>query len=70
MELFNNFNKKFSFKNENCVLPAAEEFFKEDIATENYEPLQTIKRILNWVKSKLNNYKIEGKKLKKILKNI
>ncbi|XP_070499114.1 cap-specific mRNA (nucleoside-2'-O-)-methyltransferase 2 [Chironomus tepperi] len=59
MDLFNNFNKKHSFKNDNCVLPAAEYFFQEGIPVENYEPLQTIKRILNFVKSKLNNYKIE-----------
>lgn len=61
MELYNNFNKKFSFKNENCVLPAVEHFYQEGIALENYEALQIIKRILNFVKSKLNNYKIEGK---------
>ena len=61
MELYNNFNKKFSFKNDNCILPDAEYFFQEGVQIQNYEALQMIKRILNFVKSKLNNYKIEGK---------
>ena len=61
MELYSNFNKKFSFKNENYLLPESEHFFQENTVVENYEALQIIKRILNFVKSKLNHYKIEGK---------
>jgi hypothetical protein len=58
MELYNNFNKKFNFKNENYQLPSPDLFYSTD--AEKYEPLQIIKAILNFVKSKLNDYKIEG----------
>lgn len=60
MEIYNSFNKKFTFKNENCELPSVDQFYSESASVEKYEPLQTIKRILNFVKSKLNNLKIEG----------
>lgn len=60
MELYNNFNKKFSFNNENCHLPDVDQFYSGSSAGEKIESLQTIKRILNFVKSKLNDYKIEG----------
>ncbi|KAL7051033.1 hypothetical protein ACKWTF_004303 [Chironomus riparius] len=59
MEIYINFQKKFAFKNANCVLPDIEHFFQEGVQIENYEALQMIKRILNYVKSKLNNLKIE-----------
>lgn len=57
MDLYNNFNKKISFKNENYQLPSVDLFYSTSV--EKYEPLQIIKRILNFVKSKLNNFRIE-----------
>lgn len=58
MELYNIFNKKFSFKNENYQLPPVNAFYSADI--QKIESLQIIKAILNFVKSKLNDFKIEG----------
>lgn len=59
MELF---EKKFEFKVNNKVwqLPNVDVFYSTD--EEKYEPLQVIKRILNYVKNKLNDYRIEGRK--------
>lgn len=59
MELF---EKKFEFKVNNKVwqLPNVDVFYSTE--EEKYEPLQVIKRILNYVKNKLNDYRIEGRK--------
>lgn len=57
MELF---EKKFNFISDSYQLPAADVFYSKE--TQAYEPLQIIKRILNFVKNKLNDFKIEGKK--------
>lgn len=51
------FNKKFRFKNEGYQLPKEEVFFSNKV--ESYQALQIIKSILNHVKSKLNEFKIE-----------
>lgn len=57
MELI--FEKKFEFKkNTAWKLPDSSEFYSR--GNEKYQPLQVIRSILNFVKSKLNNYKIEG----------
>lgn len=53
------FNKKFNFiKNPNWKIPHHDEFYST--STKKYEPLQVIKSILNFVKHKLDDYKIEG----------
>jgi hypothetical protein len=55
------FEKKFTFFNSHPYqLPAAEVFYSEEV--QQIEQLQIIKRILNFVKNKLNDFKIEGKK--------
>ena len=59
------FQKKFNFKkNPGWKIPETQQFYSESTTKNKYEPLQVIKRILNFVKHKLDNFKIEGKSLK------
>lgn len=65
MELF---EKKYEFKlnNKQWQLPNVDVFYSTE--DQKYEPLQVIKRILNFVKNKLNDFKIESEE-KKVNKN-
>lgn len=54
------FKKKFDFeRNPQWKLPEISQFYSQ--VSDTHEPLQLIKRILNHVKQKLDDFKIEGK---------
>lgn len=54
------FNKKFEIKlrNDDLKLPPVNKFFSSS-STEKHKELQVVKQILNHVKSKLNDFKIQ-----------
>jgi hypothetical protein len=55
------FNKKFNFtKNNDWIIPDCDLFYSG--GNKKHESLQVIKSILNYVKHKLDEFKIEGKK--------